>query len=196
VIVRHVVVSAPARQRGAESREQPIERARDAARQGVEVGDREHDAAARARDARHLGDRFGRRVEVVERALAVDRVEALRCERQRVGPAAQVQDRRARGLRVLHHRKRRHARRRLRGHRERAALRDRARVLAEAARDVEHAPAVRRRGTRAVERAPRHLLEQVIAVRAGRRRDHVAHVSVEIDDPHSGRDVSVCAPAA
>src|SRR5207244_1295517 len=43
---------------------------------------------------------------------------------------------------------------------------------------------------RMVERPPGHLLEQIVAVRTRRRRNHVAHVSIEVDDAHGGGTVA------
>jgi len=193
VVGRHVVVSAAA----APGPHQPVlaydvERARRATGQGLEVRDREHHATVRAHHPRHLRDRALGLVEVVEGALAERGVEARVGKGESMAPSLHPARRRASGLALLpvdEPRPAEHARRRLRADRERAARRERPRVLPEAARDVEHAragPWARER-----ERPLRHLVEEVLAVARGPGRNHVAHVPVEVDDAHGGAQGSL-----
>ena len=120
---------------------------------------------------------------MVDRALADHRVEAAGREGQRVGPAPHPDRERRRRPRAASS---------LASPDIRAEgsapttkprwRRERARVLAEAARDVEDAPPRARRGQ--AQRALGHAREQELAVARGAGRNHVAHVPIEIDDAH------------
>jgi len=159
-----------------------VRAAGDAARQGIEVRDGEHDAPVGPGHARHLADGHERAVEVVDRPLADHAVEAVIAEGQGVGPGANPLRQRALGLRTLERRECGHARRRLGPHRPGTAPRHGDRVLPEAAGDVQH-PATCA-WPRQIEGAERHPSEEVFAVAGRPRGDDIAHVPVEIHHPH------------
>jgi len=183
VITRRVVAAPGAKRRSAEPvLAQLVERAPHPAGQRLEVRDRKHHVTALARHPRHLGDRFFGRVEVIHRALAEGAVEAVARERKPIRPAPHEARHRTGLVRREEHRHPRHARRRLDADHVGAPGGEGDRVLADAARDVEHPSPGSRLGP--IERDAGHPIEQEFAVRRQSGRDDVAHVAIEVDDSH------------
>ena len=77
-----------------------------------------------------------------------------------------------------------HPLRRFGAHHARTPRRQRQRVLTDATSDVEHAATGI--GAAEIEGHLGHAREEVVAVRRGPGRNHVAHVSVEVHYPHGG----------
>jgi glycosyltransferase involved in cell wall biosynthesis len=89
VIGRNVVVTASTLHLPAQQLlSQRVGPARDAAGEGLEVGDGQHHLASRPRHPGHLGHGPLRTVEVVDRSLAVGRIEAVVDKGQGVGPTS------------------------------------------------------------------------------------------------------------
>ncbi len=185
VIVRHVVVTPSATQLAP----QPalacvVEAACGSTRKGFEVRDREHDASVAPGDPGHLRQRERGPVEMVDRTLADHRVEALGREGKCVGPASHPHREGPGRLGGEQSGQSGHPRRGLRAHHETPMSGERARVLAEAARNVEDPPPGASPGQ--AQRALRHAREEKLAVARGSGRNHVPHVSIEVDDAHLG----------
>jgi len=155
---------------------------REAARCRIEVCDGQHHPPRRSGDPGHLAEGDLRRVEVIERPLADHRVEAPGRERQGIRPTSQMQRTRIRLLGVQLARKRRHPGRRLRSHHQRLRCGQSASVLSETAGHVQNPPT--RRGSREREGSLGHAPEQEFAITSPAGWDDVAHIPVEIDNPH------------
>ena len=184
VVGRHVVVLARHDQAAPQKLVTPAEQP---AAERLEVRNRHDDPPARPRDARHLGDRPLRIVEVIDRALAEGGIERARAEGKRLGPGARAGDLSAPVLPLLlvgdHHPELTHALRGLDVDHPDSPLGQVLGVLAEARGGVDDAIA----GSGA-QRAVGHLAHAVVEeLRVGidPDREYRRVVAVQVDDTHA-----------